>query len=311
MEREANYVAVGAFVVLILVLGGLFVYWYTDSYDRRSYERYEIYFEGTVTGLARGAAVQYLGVSVGRVVTMRVDRREPGRVQVIADIDSDTPISTHTVAQLTLQGVTGLLYIDLNDNPENRKVSAPVPGERYPVIPSVRSNFDVFVSSLPSLAGQAARILERVERLLSDRNVTAVGNTLGSIEQASGELPRTLRDVQGLVAELRTTTREISAAAESMRAVTDQAGPQVTASIAQVRTIAENLARTTTRLDRFLADSQRDLGSFTRDGLPEFERLLHDSRAAANEFRELSRSLRADPSQLIYQPSYRGVEVPR
>lgn len=311
MEREANYVAVGAFVVLILVLGGLFVYWYTDSYDRRSYERYEIYFEGTVTGLARGAAVQYLGVSVGRVVTMRVDRREPGRVQVIADIDSGTPISTHTVAQLTLQGVTGLLYIDLNDNPENRKVSAPVPSERYPVIPSVRSNFDVFVSSLPSLAGQAARILERVERLLSDRNVTAVGNTLGSIEQASGELPRTLRDVQGLVAELRTTTREISAAAESMRAVTDQAGPQVTASIAQVRTIAENLARTTTRLDRFLADSQRDLGSFTRDGLPEFERLLHDSRAAANEFRELSRSLRADPSQLIYQPSYRGVEVPR
>ncbi|MBK7251781.1 MAG: MCE family protein [Gammaproteobacteria bacterium] len=311
MEREANYVAVGAFVVLILVLGGLFVYWYTDSYDRRSYERYEIYFEGTVTGLARGAAVQYLGVSVGRVVTMRVDRREPGRVQVIADIDSDTPISTHTVAQLTLQGVTGLLYIDLNDNPENRKVSAPVPSERYPVIPSVRSNFDVFVSSLPSLAGQAARILERVERLLSDRNVTAVGNTLGSIEQASGELPRTLRDVQGLVTELRATTREISAAAESMRAVTDQAGPQVTASIAQVRTIAENLARTTTRLDRFLADSQRDLGSFTRDGLPEFERLLHDSRAAANEFRELSRSLRADPSQLIYQPSYRGVEVPR
>lgn len=311
MEREANYVAVGAFVVLILVLGGLFVYWYTDSYDRRSYERYEIYFEGTVTGLARGAAVQYLGVSVGRVVTMRVDRREPGRVQVIADIDSGTPISTHTVAQLTLQGVTGLLYIDLNDNPENRKVSAPVPSERYPVIPSVRSNFDVFVSSLPSLAGQAARILERVERLLSDRNVTAVGNTLGSIEQASGELPRTLRDVQGLVTELRATTREISAAAESMRAVTDQAGPQVTASIAQVRTIAENLARTTTRLDRFLADSQRDLGSFTRDGLPEFERLLHDSRAAANEFRELSRSLRADPSQLIYQPSYRGVEVPR
>ena len=28
-------------------------------------------------------------------------------------------------------------------------------------------------------------------------------------------------------------------------------------------------------------------------------------------FRELSRSLKADPSQLLYEPSYRGVEIPR
>lgn len=311
MEREANYVAVGAFVVLVLALGGLFVYWYSDNYDRRDYERYEIYFEGTVSGLDRGATVQYLGVDVGRVVAMRVDRRDPGRVQVIADIDADTPISKRTVAQLTLQGVTGLLYIDLNDNPENRRVSAPVSSERYPVIPSVRSNFDLFVSSLPNLAAQAARILERVERLLSDRNVAAVANTLGSLEQASGELPQTLREVEGLVAELRGTAREISATAASVRSITDQAGPQVTASVAQVRAITENLASTSGRLDAFLADSQRDLRSFTRDGLPELERLLRDSRSAAIEFRELSRSLRADPSQLIYQPSYRGVEVPR
>ena len=60
-----------------------------------------------------------------------------------------------------------------------------------------------------------------------------------------------------------------------------------------------------------LADHREDLGLFLRDSLPEFERLLRDSRTAAQEFRELSRSLKADPSQLLYEPSYRGVEIPR
>src|SRR5262245_28870597 len=110
MEREANYAAVGAFVVAVVVLAGLFVYWYSDARDHRDYTRYEIYFDGSVSGLTRGAPVRYLGVDVGRVFTMRIDPRDSSRVQVVADIDSTTPISTKTVAELSLQGVTGVLF---------------------------------------------------------------------------------------------------------------------------------------------------------------------------------------------------------
>jgi hypothetical protein len=60
-----------------------------------------------------------------------------------------------------------------------------------------------------------------------------------------------------------------------------------------------------------MSDHREDLGLFMRDSLPEMERLVRDSRQAAQEFRELSRSLRADPSQLLYEPSYHGVEIPR
>ena len=78
-----------------------------------------------------------------------------------------------------------------------------------------------------------------------------------------------------------------------------------------MRKISENLATTTANLDRLMTDHREDLGLFLRDSLPEMERLLRDSRQAAQEFRELSRSLKADPSQLLYEPSYRGVEIPR
>jgi phospholipid/cholesterol/gamma-HCH transport system substrate-binding protein len=73
MEREANYTAVGAFVLLIATLGGFFVYWYAGSGDAREYRRYEIYFEGSVSGLIRGSTVRYLGVDVGRVIDIRID----------------------------------------------------------------------------------------------------------------------------------------------------------------------------------------------------------------------------------------------
>ncbi len=94
-------------------MGALFVYWYADSRDHRDFVRYEIYFDGTVSGLTEGGPVRYLGVDVGRVQRIRIDPRADNRVQIVADIDSTTPVSDRTLAQLSLQGVTGLLYIDL------------------------------------------------------------------------------------------------------------------------------------------------------------------------------------------------------
>jgi phospholipid/cholesterol/gamma-HCH transport system substrate-binding protein len=58
-------------------------------------------------------------------------------------------------------------------------------------------------------------------------------------------------------------------------------------------------------------ENREDIRSFTREGLPELERFLREGRAAAREFRDLSRSLRDDPSQILYQPPAQGVEIPR
>jgi len=311
MEREANYAAVGAFVLVIGLIGALFVYWYTDTRERRNYERYEIYFEGTVSGLERGAAVRYLGVGVGRVVQLHIDPRDPGRVQVIVDLDSSTPISAKTFAELQLQGVTGLLYIDLQQNRGGRKVSPPVPSLAYPVINSAPSNFDAFLASLPQVVAAAGEVVERAERVLSDRNITAITHSLSSIEKASSGLPQTLGEVSTLVGELRAATAELSASAKGARQVVETAGPEIVTAVQRVRAVADNLANTTADLQRLIADNRQDLRSFTRDSLPEIEQFVREGRAAAQDIRELSSSLRENPSQLLYQPPQQGVEIPR
>ncbi|MBV8782672.1 MAG: MCE family protein [Gammaproteobacteria bacterium] len=312
MEREANYAAVGAFVVLIGLATAVFVYWYSDSREHRDYHRYEIYFTGSVSGLDKGAAVRYLGVGVGRVFDMRIDPRDSARVEVIVDIDTSTPISEHTVAELQLQGVTGLLYIDLMDDRDNKRAAAPaVEGLRYPVIRSAPSRFDVFLSSLPELVADANQVVQRAGKLLSDANLAAVSSSLNNIQSATRGLPQTMHDLNSLVSELRGATQELSASARSAHRTLDAIGPDVQAATARLHQVADHLATATNQLEQIVAENRQDIRAFARDGLPEIERFVREGRAAAEDIRALSQSLRENPAQLIYQPPERGVGIPR
>jgi phospholipid/cholesterol/gamma-HCH transport system substrate-binding protein len=311
VEREANYAAVGAFVVLVVVMAVLFVYWYSDSREHRDYTRYEVYFEGSVSGLERSAPVRYLGVDIGRVQAMRIDPRDSSRVQVLVDIDSSAPVSDKTVAELSLQGVTGLLYMDLIQDTGTRRLTKPVPSEKFPVIRSARSSFDVLLASLPDLVGLASDVADRAARMLSDKNIASVSNALANIDKATSTLPQTLREVETLVAELRDAASQVRSVAEQANSVITTTGPEVTAAMSRVRQVAENLSSASGRLDKLVEENRQDIRSFTREGLPELERFLREGRAAAREFRDLSRSLRDDPSQILYQPPPQGVEIPR
>jgi phospholipid/cholesterol/gamma-HCH transport system substrate-binding protein len=311
MDKDAKYAAVGAFVLLLAALATWFVVWYSDSGEKHNYKRYEIYFQGSVTGLNEGQAVRYLGVAVGRVVRIRLDSRAANRVEVIADIDGSAPIDVRTLASLSLQGVTGLLYIDLAQDRGDRPVMEPVPSQQYPVIRSIQSDFDIFVSNLPELVTQASQVANRLNGILNDKNIAAVSSTLDNLRHASELLPRTVKEAGILIDEMRTAANDVDSAAQGVREITDGAGPDIKVAMGRLREVAENLSRTTANLDRFLADNKENITRFTDQGLLELQQLIRDSRQAALEFRELSRTLKQDPSKIIYEPQNRGVEIAR
>jgi len=231
-------------------------------------------------------------------------------VEVIVDIDSSAPVSATTLAELSLQGVTGLLYIDLIVSPVGRKLAEAVPSLEYPVIRSARSNFDVFLASLPGLVSTVGEVSERFSRIFSDRNIAAIGGALDNISQASAQLPTTLHDIRALTSDLRGASAEISAAAVGVHSLTERAGPELLTALEHARVVADNLASTSAKLDGIVQDNRQDVRVFARDGLPELEQLLRDGRAAALEFRELSRSLRENPSRLLYQTKPAALEIP-
>lgn len=313
MEREANYIAVGSFVLLLLVMGTLFVYWYADSREHRDFVRYEIYFDGSVSGLSRGGPVRYLGVDVGRVQRIRIDPRADNRVQVIADIDATTPISNRTLAQLSLQGVTGLLFIDLQQqrvDDTGRRILAAVPSEHYPVIRSAHSDFDQFLSSLPAVTARLNELIDRSSRLLSDANIRSMTRLIDNVDQAAARLPASARGIDELLGAMRDTTASAQRLIEQLHGTTQAASIDFLAAVQKLHQASDNLASTSATLNAFATDNRAALSGFVTAGLPELEALLRDTRTAAQQITELSRDLDENPSRLIYRQPKGGVVIP-
>jgi phospholipid/cholesterol/gamma-HCH transport system substrate-binding protein len=311
MDRDANYVAVGAFVLLVIAMGISFVFWYTDQQDKRTYQRYEIYFQGTVSGLTEGSPVRYLGVDVGKVVRIMLDPQQRKRVQVITDIDATAPIDGRTLASLNLQGITGLLFIDLQQEQKATGSNSLAQGLHYPVIRSVPSDFDVLLSSLPALATHAIELVDHFNQLFSDDNVRAIHVTLDNVRLASERLPATVKDIQALVADMRAASHDVQLAADDLHGIANASAPDLKVALSNVRHVSESLASTSDNLNRLVSDNEPSISRFTNQSLPELEQLLRESRAAASDFRDLSVALKQNPSQLLYESNHRGVEVPR
>ncbi len=172
MDRDTNYVVVGAFVLLVIGMAVSFVYWYTDQKDKRTYQRYEIYYDGTVSGLTAGSPVRYLGVDVGKVARIMLDPKNRKRVEVIADIEDDR---ADRYAHARLAEPAG------RDRTCCSSISRKIPrrpaaglcrmGERYPVIRSAPSDLDVLLRSLPALANHAIDLVDHMDQVFSDENV--------------------------------------------------------------------------------------------------------------------------------------------
>ena len=312
MDRDANYVAVGAFVIVVFAMATVFVLWYTNTHERREYQRYEVYFSGSVSGLSEGSTVRYLGVNIGRVAHIRLDPRAGDRVVAQIDVDKATPVTPDTRARLTMQGVTGLLFIDLSQSGPNTPAADPeVPSQQYPVIRSVRSDFDLFVSGLPELVADATRVTSRLNQVLGDDNLAAIRQALASVRAATEPLPAVARDGARLIAELRATIAEANGVAVNANRLIKEAGPELGAAASRIREVSDHLATLSARLDGLMARHERDIDQFAGQGLEELRGLMHDSRDAAIEVRELARVLRENPSRLLYEHPLPGVEIPR
>lgn len=312
MERKANYAAVGSFVLLVIGLAGGFVYWYSEGRDRRNYERYEIYFPGSVTGLSEGTSVRYLGVEVGKVRRIRLDPRSPERVQIVADIDQSAPVTDTTAANLSmLSFATGLLYVDLRQVSDRSDLLPPVPSERYPVISSTRSGFDAFLAELPQLAGNIAEVLESAQMILSSENAEALTQMVQNLHKASNALPATMQRLDTLLADISAATREARNLAAGLGNTTSEIAVQVTQLADRLQNTAGHLEEASAGINGLISDNRADIAAFTQQGLPQLSRTLESAQDAAEALRELARSLEENPSQLIYRTPTRGVEVPR
>ena len=114
-----------------------------------------------------------------------------------------------------------------------------------------------------------------------------------------------------LIAQLREATTASRRSDRQDNAAADTAGPDLVATVARLRVSADHLASASAQIDGLLAEDRGALHGFVQQSLPQIDALVRDSRDAARELEQLSRSLRENPSQLLYQPASAAVEIPK
>jgi phospholipid/cholesterol/gamma-HCH transport system substrate-binding protein len=195
METRASYLLVGSFVLVLTAALIAVVIWLGGTEFDRKTARYMSYFTGDVTGLGVGNAVRYRGVPVGSVVDIAIDPKNVERVRVIMEVTETTPIKIDTVAQLALQGITGVAFIQLTGGthksaalkrPKGKALQSAAlkrpKGKALPVIASRKSVIQQVLSRLPTIIEKVLVVADRVTLLFDDKNITAVSKTLENLQ---------------------------------------------------------------------------------------------------------------------------------
>src|SRR5690349_13920435 len=114
MENKAHALMAGIFTIALLIAAILIGLWFNR--DRVQWVPYELVTKLSVPGLNPQAAVRYRGLDIGKVDEITFDPEVPGQIRIHIRIKPDTPITQSTYGTLGYQGVTGIAYVQLDDD---------------------------------------------------------------------------------------------------------------------------------------------------------------------------------------------------
>ena len=338
METRAHHLLVGSFV-LIVVLGLFgFVIWLAKIDIDREFSRYTIYFEGSVSGLSTASSVLYNGISVGTVTAIELDPDNPSCVEVTIEVAATTPVRAGTVATLELQGITGVSLVALNGGSAGSAELAARPGERYPVIDSVPSQFQRLFAGAPELISRSIQLIEQATKLFSEENLVSLMSILGDAQILSSELAARSGEVGAILDNIEQTSREVRTATEALNGLIASLNDEVAAIsddtkatlatvrgtlagvdslvdgevrelLADVQTTAQSVTRVSDEINGIVGDARQPIADFSAEGLYEISGLITDMRQLMGSLSRLTGQLESDPAQFLFGGSQEGFET--
>ncbi|KIX16052.1 MlaD family protein [Dethiosulfatarculus sandiegensis] len=313
MPKKASSFKVGLFVLLglALMLGGMFFLGISRYFDRSPY--YSTFFNESVQGLSRDSVVKYLGVSVGRVVEIRV-APDYELIEVVMEVKFAGDPSQELVAQLKAVGITGLSFVELTRRQPGDADESPVINfaAEYPIIPSKPSETARIFSSLESITSQLRKInfaemattvqdiLDATKEMVTDKRLAKslehMEKAADNLEKISTEAKRQLMEFKGgrLGKDLRALSKDardmVAKGRELIATVENEVkSMKLGATSEQVRNLVDK-------------DVRRMINTLDQDSQELMNQLINTSQGleqAANELNQLLRRLKQSPSQAI------------
>ena len=298
MEPRAHHVLIGMVTVAVVAAAMLFGLWLAKASVDATFKDYEVVFNEAVTGLSKGSAVQYSGIKVGDVMSLRLDPEDPRRVLAHIRLNADTPIKQDTQAKLTLTGVTGTSLIQLSGGtPE----SPPLVGKggKLPVIIASPSPIARLLTNSSDLVTNINLLLHNANRLFSEDNVQRLSATLANLEQTTGAVAGQREDISNAIKQLSSLGQQAGTALEQTGELMRNAnqllgsrGPDIAKSADQAM---QSLAQSAATLNALL-ETNRDAIDSGAQGFRDLSPAIRELRDTLNSLKGISRRLEANPS---------------
>lgn len=220
MENKSHALMAGIFTIVLLIAAVLIALWFNR--DRVERVPYEIATTLSVPGLNPQAGVRYRGLDVGRVDAVLFDPQKPGQILIRFSVSKDTPITRSTFATLSYQGVTGLAYVQLDDD-----------GKDPTLLPSTKNKvarielrpglLDTLQIRGLAILKQTEELASRINTLLSDDNRKAILEAFTDVSAAADKVAEVPDKLQPTLDRLPALAARADSALTSLNKLSDDA----------------------------------------------------------------------------------------
>lgn len=299
METRSSHVLVGGIVVVLAVALFGFIIWlarFSGDSDKREFD---VLF-GSVSGLARGAAVEFSGVPVGTVEQIALIPNQPNKIRVRITVDKNTPILEGTRATVAGVGFTGVSVVSLEGAMAGQQPITDIGPFGKPIIPTKPGALQGLLESAPELLNNASTLLTKLNDVLNEENqaklsqlLTNLNATTSGFAQSSPKLSATLDQAKATLAATQGAATKFGHLADSTSNLLDAHG----------KGLADDLHATTIQANATLASLKAtsdaakpivdQLGQRT---LPEATGLLRDLRTTQGNLGAIAAKLDEDPA---------------
>jgi len=251
METRANYVLIGSFTLAVIAAAIGFVLWFQSLHTTKQRGPLRVIFEGPAAGLRNGGSVNFNGIRVGEVISVKLDN--PRRVVALAMIENSAPIRKDTLVGLEFQGLTGVAAISLKGGEE---AAPPVPLDQ---------------DGVPVLTADPARLqdvteairgtLQNINRVVAD-NQEAVRNSLKNLEVFTQSLARNSERIDNVMARVDGVMGKADSLMLGLNSLAGgKDGGELMLTVKSIRELADDFDK---RSGALMTDGRRTLGDISR-----------------------------------------------
>ncbi|SFB87212.1 phospholipid/cholesterol/gamma-HCH transport system substrate-binding protein [Polaromonas sp. OV174] len=289
MENKAHALLAGIFVLVVTLLLALLALWLTRDNTQR--HLYEMSTGDIISGLQPQAAVRFRGVPVGKVESIGFDDKVKGNVLIRVSIDREAPITQSTFATVASQGVTGLGFIQLDDN-DGSSVRLTPNDANPPRIPLKPGTLDKLLSQGEMILNHLEQASSSLNKLLSDENQRTVSAAVAQFGEATASLKRVSQGLEPTVAGLPALSRETSATLLSVK----RASNEVASTAQRLNAVGGPLDKLTQGGTALAAGVE----TFSTATLPKLGEVADETARAMRQLRRTVSAVDDNPQALIF-----------